>query len=213
MTDQQQQVAGNPLDQLREAHVVFLDVLRNVRPEQMSLPTPDDEWDVRALINHVVLGNTWAAENVKTGSAPRPSGDIIGEHEPVEVYTASADAMMASFEEPGALSRMVKMPFGEMPAAGLAAFRFVDLIVHAWDLAKATGRTPTSLPTSAKRHSPCPGSGWPAWTAPTCHSKTRCPFPPMLQPQIDWRDFSVGRCRARGCHFGQEEWLRSGVKG
>ena len=33
---------------------------------------------------------------------------------------------------------MVTMPFGEMPAAGLAGFRFVDLVVHAWDLAKAT---------------------------------------------------------------------------
>jgi hypothetical protein len=30
-------------------------VLSEVKPEQMSLPTPDDEWDVRALINHIVL--------------------------------------------------------------------------------------------------------------------------------------------------------------
>jgi hypothetical protein len=37
-----------------EAHGVFLRVLANGRPEQMSLPTPDDEWDVRALINYVV---------------------------------------------------------------------------------------------------------------------------------------------------------------
>jgi hypothetical protein len=51
----QQQVTGNPLDQLRDAHGVFLEVLANVRPEQMSLPTPDDEWDVRALINHIVF--------------------------------------------------------------------------------------------------------------------------------------------------------------
>jgi hypothetical protein len=49
-----QQGTSNPLDQLREAHGVFLDVLSNVRPEQMTLPTPDDDWDVRALINHVV---------------------------------------------------------------------------------------------------------------------------------------------------------------
>ena len=54
VTHQQQPVTGNPLDQLREAHGVFLEVLSNVRPEQMTLPTPDDEWDVRALINHVV---------------------------------------------------------------------------------------------------------------------------------------------------------------
>jgi uncharacterized protein (TIGR03086 family) len=95
---------------------------------------------VAYCVHHVVLGNIGAAENVKTGSAPRPSGDIIGNHESVEAYTASADAMMASFEEPGALGRMVSMPFGEMPAAGLAGFRFVDLVVHAWDLAKATGQ-------------------------------------------------------------------------
>jgi uncharacterized protein (TIGR03086 family) len=134
------------LDQLREAHGVVLEVLANVRPEQMSLPTPDDEWDVRALINHIVLGNIWATEHVKTGGAPRPSGDVIGDRDPVEVYTSSADAMMASFEEPGAMSRMVTMPFGEMPTAGLAGFRFVDLMVHAWDLAKATGQDTNLAP-------------------------------------------------------------------
>jgi uncharacterized protein (TIGR03086 family) len=87
-----------------------------------------------------VLGNIWSAENLKTGSAPRPSVDVIGEREPMEAYTSSADAMMASFDEPGALGRMVTMPFGEMPTAGLAGFRFADLMVHAWDLAKATGQ-------------------------------------------------------------------------
>jgi uncharacterized protein (TIGR03086 family) len=146
MTNQQQQITANPVDQLREANQVFLEVLRNVTPEQMSLPTPDDEWDVRELINHVVLGNIWSAENIRTGNAPRPSGDVIGDREPLEAYSASVDAMMASFEEPGALGRMVTMPFGEMPAAGLAGFRFLDLIVHAWDLAKATGQTTDLAP-------------------------------------------------------------------
>ena len=98
-------------------------------------------WSQAASLVHLdVLGNIWSAENVETGSALRPSGAIIGERDPGEAYTASADAMMASFAEPGALGRMVTMPFGEMPAAGLAGFRFVDLIVHAWDLAKATGQ-------------------------------------------------------------------------
>jgi uncharacterized protein (TIGR03086 family) len=137
---------GSPLDQLREASEVFLAVLRGVTPEQMALPTPNDEWDVRALINHVVLGNEWAAENVQTGNAPRPSGDALGQRSPLEAYSASAAAMLAAFAEPGALERTVQMPFGEFPAAGLAGFRFVDLISHAWDLAKATGRSTDLAP-------------------------------------------------------------------
>src|SRR5262245_41220500 len=125
---------------LEQAHEVFREVLGNVTPEQMDLPTVNDEWDVRTLINHIVLGNAWAAENVKTGNAPRPSGDQIGDRKPVDAYTESADAMLAAFREPGALQRTVTMPFGEFPAAGLAAFRFTDLLSHAWDLARATGQ-------------------------------------------------------------------------
>ena len=136
----------SPVAQLAQADAVFRDVLAGVRPDQMELPTPSDEWDVHALINHVLLGNTWAAENLRTGDAPRPSGDLLGGRDPMEAYVASADAMLAAFNEPGALGRMVKMPFGEMPGAGLAAFRFTDLLSHAWDLAKATGQNTDLAP-------------------------------------------------------------------
>src|SRR6187549_2843061 len=114
MTDQQQ-ATDEQLGQLRDANAIFADLLANVTPEQMTLPTPSDEWDVRALINHVVLGNTWAAANVRTGNAPRPSGDAIGDRSPVDAFTASADDLLAAFSEPGALERTVTMPFGEMP--------------------------------------------------------------------------------------------------
>jgi uncharacterized protein (TIGR03086 family) len=136
----------SPVELLKQADAVFRDVLAGVTPEQMGLPTPSDEWDVRALINHVVLGNTWAAENLRTGEAPRPSGDSIGDRGPMEAYAASADALLAAFAEPGALGRTVKMPFGEMPGAGLAMFRFSDLLTHAWDLAKATGQNTDLAP-------------------------------------------------------------------
>ena len=88
---------GDPVALLEQADVVFREVLGNVTPDQMDLPTVNDEWDVRTLINHVVLGNAWAAENVRTGNAPRPSGDIIGDRNPVDAYTASADDMIAAF--------------------------------------------------------------------------------------------------------------------
>ena len=54
--------------------------------------------------------------------------------------------MLAAFRVPGALQRTVTMPFGEFPAAGFAAFRFTDMISHAWDLAKATGQNSDLAP-------------------------------------------------------------------
>jgi uncharacterized protein (TIGR03086 family) len=130
----------DPINLLEEADKVFRQVLENVTPEQMTLPTVNDEWDARALINHVVAGSAWAAENVRNGSAPRPSGDAIGDRPPLEAYTEAANAMMAAFAEPGALDRMVTMPFGELPARQFAGMRMTDLVSHAWDLAKATGQ-------------------------------------------------------------------------
>jgi uncharacterized protein (TIGR03086 family) len=31
-------------------------------------------------------------------------------------------------------------PFGEMPGAALAGFTAMDIVIHGWDLAKATGQ-------------------------------------------------------------------------
>ena len=132
--------SSDPITLLDQASAVFADVLRNVRPEQMALPTVNDEWDVRALINHLVAGNYWAAEVTRKGSGLRASGDVIGDRPPLDAYTASAQEMIAAFREPGALERQVSLPFGEMPAAGFARFRFNDMIAHAWDLAQATGQ-------------------------------------------------------------------------
>jgi uncharacterized protein (TIGR03086 family) len=145
VTDQQR-ATDELLGLVRQADVVFGDVPRKVAPEQLALLTINDEWDVRALINHVVLGCAWEAELVRTGNAPRPHGDIIGDRAPVDAYTASADAMLASFATPGALERTVTMPAAEISADELAAFRVVDLVSHAWDLARATGQNAELAP-------------------------------------------------------------------
>jgi uncharacterized protein (TIGR03086 family) len=145
VTDQQR-ATDELLGLVRQADVVFGDVLRKVAPEQLALPTVNDERDVRALINHVVLGCAWEAELVRTGNAPRPHGDLIGDRAPVDAYTASADAMLASFATPGALERTVTMPAAEFSADELAAFRVVDLVSHAWDLARATGQNTDLAP-------------------------------------------------------------------
>lgn len=133
---------ANPIDLLRQASDVFQEVVANITPDQLNLPTVNDDWDVRGVINHLVAGNEWMAQSLTSPDpVPRPSGDAIGDRSPLDAYTESADAMFAAFEQPGALGRMIQMPFGDIPAAGLAFIRFGDLLSHAWDVAKATGQS------------------------------------------------------------------------
>jgi uncharacterized protein (TIGR03086 family) len=138
--------ANDPVALLRQGNEAFLDVLSNVTPEQLELPTINDDWDVRALINHVVQGNQWSVDLLRSDDPPRPSGDAIGDRSPVEAFVESSQAMVAALEQPGELGRVVRLPFGEMPVAGYCVMRFSDTVSHAWDLAKATGQSTDIAP-------------------------------------------------------------------
>ena len=49
--------------------------------------------------------------------------------------------MTAAWEREGALDRTVKSPSGEVPVSWSIGLQIADLVVHAWDLAKATGQS------------------------------------------------------------------------
>ena len=126
-----EQVGPGPVAMLEEACGVVENIIANITPEQMDLPTVNDEWNVRELIDHLVRGNVWSVQNLQTGGAPRPTENLIGDRSPTQVFSESAEAMIKAFQAPGALGTMVTMPFGEMPGAGLAMFRTGDLVGHA----------------------------------------------------------------------------------
>src|SRR5262249_21283758 len=73
------------------------------------------------------------------------SGDNLGDDYKAS-FREAADAAEASFQIPGVLERVVKLPFGEMPAGLALSIAVFDLSTHAWDLAKATGQSTTLDP-------------------------------------------------------------------
>lgn len=115
-------------------------VIDQVGPEQMGAATPCTEWDVRALINHLVAGNRMVAALAAGGPMPDRNADHLGD-DPRAAFADSARAADAVLREDGALERLFRMPFGEVPGAMVAGMRFVDVLVHTWDLAKATGQS------------------------------------------------------------------------
>lgn len=106
-------------------------------------PTPCGDWDVRELLHHVVYGNLWVAPLME-GEAieqvgDRFEGDVLGD-DPIGASRASFATAADAFRAPGALDRPAAVSYGPIPGARYASHRFLDVLVHGWDLAKATGQ-------------------------------------------------------------------------
>lgn len=116
-------------------------IVAGVRPEQLDAPTPCSEWDVRALLNHVIGGN-WLFVDIAAGGAFDPNatppdftaGDVAA------AYEESAKAVAAAWGSPELLGKTVRMPIGDVPGQVALSLHFMDKVVHGWDLAKATGQ-------------------------------------------------------------------------
>jgi uncharacterized protein (TIGR03086 family) len=137
---------------LPHVHVGALNTTRQivagVGADQWSHPTPCAAWDVRALVNHVVTGNWWAAELAAGRTiddvGTRLDGDVL-ESDPTGSYDASASAAAAVFLEPGAMQRACAVSYGPVPGEVYCGHRILDVLIHGWDVAKATGQD-TGLP-------------------------------------------------------------------
>jgi len=121
------------------------DVVANVKPDQLGNPTMCTEWDVKAVINHVTGGAIMFSECVEKGSVPDEllptlmGGDNLGD-DVQGSYRAASDRARASFATPGVLDKIVKLPFGEMPAGIALNIAIMDVMTHALDIARATGQ-------------------------------------------------------------------------
>ena len=143
---------GADLD-LPELHARALEVtgrlVAGIGPDQWNAPTPCEGWDVRTLMNHVVSGNWWA-EELAGGKTieevgDRLDGDVLGD-DPVDAYNRSAKAAAAAFRAPGAMEAPCAVSYGPVPGAVYAGHRFIDVLIHGWDLAKGTGQDTTLDP-------------------------------------------------------------------
>jgi uncharacterized protein (TIGR03086 family) len=132
---------------IAELHAQALDatgrVVSGVPADRWHAATPCTGWDARALVNHLVAGNLWAAElaagNTIESVGARLDGDLLGT-DPAAAYADSAAAAAAVFRRPGALDAPCAVSYGPVPGSVYAGHRFLDVLVHGWDLAVATGQ-------------------------------------------------------------------------
>jgi uncharacterized protein (TIGR03086 family) len=121
-------------------------VVKGTDASQLGLPSLCTEWTVRDVINHITGGSTMFAVCVEEGSVPDDllgklmGGDNLGD-DYVGAWESASSRAIAAFEAPGALDKMVKLPFGEMPAGVALNIAVFDVLTHAADIASATNQT------------------------------------------------------------------------
>ncbi len=115
------------------------DVLAAVRDDQLSDPTPCEDWDVAHLIGHLLADTPRFLEALRGGqpdwaAAPEPAtGDWAGR------FRSDADDLMHAWHQAGDQEE------------GAADWQIAEYAVHTWDLVKATGQDRPLDPSVAER--------------------------------------------------------------
>lgn len=113
-----------------------------IRPTEWEASTPCTEWDVRALLNHIVAELLWVppllAGVTIAEVGDRFAGDVLGPG-PKEAASVASRAAVRAAAEDGALERTVHLSSGDVPGSEYLSQITSDVVVHTWDLARAVG--------------------------------------------------------------------------
>lgn len=126
---------------LTGAFTAFTEKVHAVPDGRWGAPTPDTEWTVSDLLNHVVSEHLWAPRLLRGETieqvGDRYDGDALG-GDPVTAWDtariASELAWAAATDE-----QTVHVSAGDTPAGEYAEQMLLDLTVHGWDLARGAG--------------------------------------------------------------------------
>jgi uncharacterized protein (TIGR03086 family) len=110
--------------------------------DRWDAPTPCPQWNVRALVNHVVGEDLWTVALMEGATIEevggRFDGDVLG-HDPLATARGAADAATIAAGSGLIAGRTVHLSFGDTPAEEYAYQLAADHLVHGWDLAAAVG--------------------------------------------------------------------------
>jgi uncharacterized protein (TIGR03086 family) len=114
-------------------------LIAGVQPDQWALPTPCEEWDVRALVEHILGWMEVFDAGANGGAFEGDPADYRLGDDPAGAFRASAESMVEGWRA-GGKDRTVRLTMGELPASMAFDMTLMEYMTHGWDLATATGQ-------------------------------------------------------------------------
>jgi len=106
--------------------------------DHREMSTPCDQWTVHELVEHMCQGGQMIAGGLQGQAPPEEAPDYMADGPAAGWAATSAALRNAATAE--ALAANHEMPFGEVPGEVALSVITADHLVHAWDLAQATGQ-------------------------------------------------------------------------
>ncbi|WP_410637172.1 TIGR03086 family metal-binding protein [Amycolatopsis sp. lyj-346] len=136
---------------LRPAAAEFLRIAGAV--SDLAAPTPCAEYDVRALLNHLLY---WGPRLVAAGRREDPPSPGGGEAEAALVtgdwradLEKQTETLVEVFGTPAAWTGTTALGSAPMPSATVGAMVLDEFVLHGWDLARASGQQCAYAPEAA----------------------------------------------------------------
>lgn len=124
-------------DRYRRLAQAFADKIAAVPADGWTAPTPCPDWSARDLVGHVVT-----TQGMFLGFIGQELGDIpSAKDDPAAAWDAARARVQASLDDPATAGTEFESFFGPTTfAEAVNRFLCFDLVVHGWDLARATGQ-------------------------------------------------------------------------
>jgi uncharacterized protein (TIGR03086 family) len=119
-----------------------------VPPGAWDNPTPCEGWVARDIVGH--MAEWMPSLFLASVGAPLPVLPDV-DSDPAGAWRALDAALQAALDDPDVASRQVDTPVGTFSVAeAIARFGLPDVLVHTWDLARATGLDDTLDPVEVR---------------------------------------------------------------
>ena len=122
---------NSPVDLLNRALQQAQELIASVTPDQVALPTPCAEWDVRTLVNHVVRDTTQFTKMV-AGARWEPGEIALEPDQWLDAFTSGSGDLLTAWRGNGSLDEA---------GTNRISQQIAEFSVHGWDIARATGHT------------------------------------------------------------------------